>query len=143
MRLSEQGLALIKEVEGLRLEAYLDGGGVPTIGYGHTGPDVRIGMSPITEMEADELLRLDVVEAENDVDAFVTVPLTQCQYDALVSFFYNLGAKQLKNSTTLKVLNEGHYAEFTQWMMKWNKDNGKVVAGLTNRRKKERELFLA
>lgn len=137
---SQAGLALIKRLEGLRLEAYLDTGGVPTIGYGHTWR-VKMG-DTCDEVQAEQWLREDLDSAEKEVEKWVTVPLTQNQFDACVSFFYNLGAHQLENSNTLKTLNRGDYQGFADAMRKWVWDNGSKVAGLATRREAERELFL-
>lgn len=131
----------IKKAEGLRLKAYLDTGGVWTIGYGHTGPEVVEGLT-ITLDGAERLLREDLRTAEGHVNKLVKVALTQNQFDALVSFVYNIGGGAFKESTMLRLLNAGDYEGAANQFPRWNKDNGKVVAGLTNRRREERELFL-
>lgn len=132
---------VIKEFEGLRLEAYLCPAGKWTIGYGHTGSDVWPGLV-ITKEWAEWLLEEDLKRFEANVSGYVTVDLTQDQFDALVSFTYNVGAEAFKNSTLLKKLNAEEYEEAADQFLRWNKSNGKVLAGLTNRRKKERALFL-
>lgn len=132
---------VIKEFEGLRLEAYLCPAGVWTIGYGHTGGDVWPGLV-ITKEWAEWLLEEDLKRFEANVSGYVRVDLTQDQFDALVSFTYNVGAEAFKNSTLLKKLNAGEYEEAADQFLRWNKSKGKVLAGLTNRRKKERALFL-
>jgi lysozyme len=131
----------IKDHEGLRLTAYKDGGGVWTIGYGHTGSDVREGLT-IPLSEAERLLTRDLRTAEGYVNRLVQVKLTQNQFDALVSFVYNLGGEAFANSTMLRLLNAGDYEGAAKQFPRWNKDNGKVVQGLINRRAKEQELFL-
>lgn len=136
-----QNKQTIKDHEGLRLTAYKDGGGVWTIGYGHTGADVREGLT-IPLSEAERLLTLDLRVAEGHVNKLVQVNLNQNQFDALVSFVYNLGGDAFRSSTLLKLLNAGDYEGAANQFQRWNKDNGKVVPGLTNRRGKERELFL-
>lgn len=133
---------VIKEAEGLRLDAYKDGGGVWTIGYGHTGKEVKAGYA-IDMAAAEAYLSLDLQEAEDAVNKYVKVNLTQNQFDALVSLTYNIGATAFKNSTLLKLLNKGQYSDAAEEFPRWNKDNGKVVDGLSNRRLKERLLFLS
>lgn len=140
MKTSDKGITLIKHFESLQLEAYDDGGGVITIGYGHTGPDVYLGLM-IDEPEAERLLRFDLLTAEECVDEAVDVPLTQEQFDALVSFVFNCGCTAFRSSTLLKLLNAGNYDAASQQFGRWNKDNGKVLAGLTRRRAAETELF--
>lgn len=131
----------IKDAEGLRLTAYQDGGGVWTIGYGHTGADVRANLT-IPLSEAERLLTKDLKTAEGYVNTGVLVKLTQNQFDALVSFVYNVGGGAFQSSTLLKLLNAGDYEGAANQLPRWNKDNGKVVQGLINRREKERQLFL-
>jgi lysozyme len=136
---------LIKRWEGLELEAYKDGGGVWTIGYGHTGaagdPKPSLGMK-ITLEQAKAILDKDLVQFEKAVNDSVKVPLTQNQYDALVSLAYNIGPSGFKGSTVLRRLNDGNYDGAAEAITWWNKDNGKVIKGLVNRRAAERELFL-
>lgn len=134
--------SVIKEAEGLRLEAYKDGGGVWTIGYGHTGKEVKKGLQ-IDMTAAEAYLTLDLQTAEDAVNKSVKVNLTQNQFDALVSLAYNIGATAFKSSTLVKLLNKGKYDEAAEEFPRWNKDNGKVIDGLTNRRVKERALFLS
>lgn len=140
MKTSERGLALIRQFEGLRLSAYKCPADVPTIGYGTT-KGVKMGMT-IDKAEAERLLRDDVARFEQYVDKLVTVPLMQGQFDALVSFCYNLGPANLEQSTLLKYLNTGLYADAANQFMRWNKANKTVLAGLTRRRAAEQALFL-
>lgn len=142
MRTSEAGIALIQGYEGLRLSAYRDSVGVLTIGYGHTGADVKQGMT-ITRDEAERLLRDDLHDAESAVEKAVRVPMTQGQFDALVSFVFNLGAGRLQTSTLLRKLNDRNYIGAADEFPRWNKAGGKVLAGLTARRGAERALFLS
>jgi lysozyme len=137
--LSDAGLRLIKEYEGLRTEAYRCPAGVWTIGYGSTR-GVREGMR-ITEAQAESLLRQDVERFERAVVGMVEVPITQGQFDALVSFAFNLGAAALRRSTLLRLLNQSRYAEAASQFPRWNKAGGRVLAGLTKRRSAERALF--
>jgi lysozyme len=136
-----QNKQAIKSAEGLCLTAYLDGGGVWTIGYGHTGADVRAGLT-IPLSEAERLLTRDLRTAEGHVNDAVQVKLTQNQFDALVSFVYNVGGGAFRSSTLLKLLNAGDYEGAANQLLRWDKDNGKSVKGLANRRQGERKLFL-
>jgi len=140
MRSSDKGIDLIKSYEGLRLQSYDDGGGVWTIGYGST-TGVTPGMT-IDEAEATRLLKSDLMTAEQCVDESVEVEVTQHQFDALVSFVFNVGCKAFQNSTLLKLLNGGNADAAAQQFARWNKDNQKILAGLTKRRASEAELFL-
>lgn len=142
MQLSQRGLDLIKEFEGLRLKAYPDIGGVPTIGYGTTGPDIKLGME-ITKAEAEDLLRKDVAAFEAGVSNLVKATINQNEFDALVSFSYNVGLGALKTSTLLRLLNNGtDRSVIASEFLRWNKVDGKPVEGLTRRRKAEQALFL-
>ncbi|MEI9687478.1 lysozyme [Kosakonia cowanii] len=145
MRISDKVISLIKQFEGLRLTAYQDSVGVWTIGYGWTQPvdgkPIRPGMT-IKEETAERLLRTGLVGYESDVSKLVKVKLTQGQFDALVSFAYNLGTRALSTSTLLQKLNAGDYAGAADEFPRWNKAGGKVLPGLTLRREAERALFL-
>lgn len=142
MRISQKGLNLIKEFEGLELRAYKDSVGVVTIGYGSTGPHVSMGMT-ITADQAEALLKNDVSRFEKGVMDLVTVPITQNQFDALVSFSFNLGLGNLKASTLLRKLNSLDYVGAANEFPRWNKAGGKALAGLTRRREAEKKLFLS
>ncbi len=139
MRTSEAGILLIKSFEGCRTVAYQDAVGVWTIGYGHT-IDVKEGMR-ITQHQCDVMLEVDIETYENYINKYVIVSLTQNQFDALVSWVYNLGPTNLRNSTMLKVLNAGKYEEVPYQMQRWNRAGGKVLKGLVVRRTAEAELF--
>ncbi|MGR2682942.1 lysozyme [Chromobacterium haemolyticum] len=141
MNISANGIKLIQQFEGLRLKAYQDAVGVWTIGYGHTGPDVTPGLV-ITQAQADALLARDLSRFETGVTRLVQVPLHQNQFDALVSFSYNLGLGSLQNSTLLRLLNQRDYAGAAAQFPRWNKAGGKVLPGLTRRRAAEQALFL-
>lgn len=146
MQTSEKGVALIKEFEGCKLTAYQDSVGVWTIGYGWTQPvdgkPIRAVMT-IKQETAERLLKTGLVSYESDVSRLVKVSLTQGQFDALVSFTYNLGARSLSTSTLLRKLNAGDYAGAADELLRWNKAGGKVLNGLTRRREAERALFLS
>jgi len=139
MQISNKGLDLIKFYEGLELEAYKCAAGVLTIGYGWTH-DVKEG-DTITEERAEELLREGIVQYENAVDDLVDVPLEQHQFDALVSWVYNLGKANLAASTLLKKVNAQEFDEVPDQIRRWNKAGGKVLEGLTKRRESEAKLW--
>jgi len=140
MKTSSKGLDHLKEIEGIEYKAYLDTGGVWTIGVGHTGPDVHEGQLA-DDLQVMEWLRMDVIDAESAVNRLVKVPLTQNQFDALVSFVFNIGESQFSKSTMLRKLNAGDYTGAAAQFPRWNIDNGKVIFGLTKRRILERNLF--
>ena len=140
MKTSIEGLALIKKFEGLELEAYKCAAGVWTIGYGHT-KDVQPG-DVWSESHADHMLEVELEEFEAYINDNVTAPLSQNQFDALVSWVYNLGPANLKASTMLKVLNSGDYEGVPAQIKRWNKAGGKVLEGLIRRRKAEALLFV-
>lgn len=146
MQTSDKGIALIKQFEGCKLTAYQDSVGVWTIGYGWTQPvdgkPIRAGMT-IKQETAERLLKTGLVSYEIDVSRLVKVGLTQGQFDALVSFTYNLGVRSLSTSTLLRKLNAGDYAGAADEFLRWNKAGGKVLNGLTRRREAERALFLS
>ena len=134
-----EGIALIKKFEGCELEAYQCSAKVWTIGYGHT-KDVVEGMT-ISKEEAEEMLVDELHEYENYINQYVTTALSQNQFDALVSWVYNLGPANLKASTLLKVLNQGEYEDVPAQIKRWNKAGGKVLEGLIRRREAEACLF--
>jgi len=139
MHISETGLALIRQAEGLRLSAYRCPAGIPTIGYGSTA-GVKLGQA-ITAERAEQLLGEDVRQFEAAVSRLVKVPLTQGQFDALVSFAFNLGAKALGDSTLLRLLNAGDYSGAAAQFDRWVYASGKKLSGLVKRRAAERALF--
>lgn len=146
MKISEKGLAMIESFEGCLLKASNKLDGVWTIGYGQTGryygKRVRRGMTT-TKAEAHAWLRDHSIKTYEDaVTQAVKVPLNQNQFDALVSFTYNVGVGALKQSTTLRKLNAGDYAGAADALTMWTKCRRKVLAGLVRRRKEERALFL-
>lgn len=140
MQTSDAGLELIKRFEGVRLSAYDDGVGVWTIGVGHI-KGVKPGDVATLE-QVDQWLREDAQEAEDAVNRLARAPLTQAQFDALVSFTFNLGAGALERSTLLKRLNGRDYDAAANEFLRWNIAGGRVLAGLTKRRIAERMLFL-
>lgn len=142
--INQAGLDLIKEFEGCKLTTYRDTANVLTIGYGHTGPDVYQGQT-ISQDEADTLLKLDLHEAESQVESALRVPVSPNQFAALVSFQFNTG--HLVGSTLLRRLNSGFPVAAAEHFEDWSKDHegGKLVVskGLLRRRTAERALFLA
>lgn len=147
LRVSADGIKFIKRWEGLYLKAYYDPVGVLTIGYGHTnlsgvGPKVVPGMSLKNEDEADRILR-DVLAKvyEPELRKRIKVNLTQGQWDALVSWIYNLGGSNFAKSTMLKRINAGRINDVPAEIMKWNKAGGRVFKGLTNRRRGEAAMW--
>ena len=140
MKISAEGISLIKKFEGCELESYQDSVGVWTIGFGHT-KGVKEGMT-ITKEEADKMLEEELLEYEGYINDYIEVPLSQCQFDALVAWVYNLGPTNLRSSTLLKELNAGNYEEAPAQMKRWNKAGGFVLAGLERRREAEALLFL-
>lgn len=142
-RLSAKGIGLIKRFEGLRLTSYVDCVGVLTIGYGHTGPDV-FSNQRISEDEAEDLLLKDLERFESCIKERTRVSLNQCEYDALVSFTYNVGCGAFEGSTLLRLLNEGQDKEkVANEFLRWVKGGGKTIPGLVRRREEERKLFLS
>ena len=139
MKISQEGLSLIKKFEGCRMEAYYGSGGVLTIGYGHTGGVKE--SDTITQEEAEKLLRADVFKFEEYVEDNVMVELDQSQFDALVAWTFNLGPGNLRESTMLKKLNDADYASVPSEMKRWNKAGGKTLDGLIRRRNAEALLF--
>ena len=139
MNIGPAGLELIKEFEGCKLTAYLDSVGVPTIGYGHT-KGVKIGLR-CTQEEADAWLLEDLKDAETCVNGAVTVPLTQNEFDALVSFVFNFGCTKFRCSTLLRKLLDSDYDGAALEFRRWDRAGGQVLAGLTRRRAAEERLF--
>lgn len=144
-QINQAGIDMVKHFEGLYLKAYLCPAKVWTIGYGHTGLKHKDGTvyagRTVTKAEAEELLRYDLRVFEERVQRFVKVPLSDNEYAALVSFDFNTGA--LGRSTLLKKLNAGDRAGAADEFLRWNKAGGRVLNGLTRRRRAERELFLS
>lgn len=143
--ISKTGIDLISSFEGIRLNAYDDGVGVWTIGIGTTvypnGVKVKKG-DKCTLDQAKEYFAHDLKSFEKTVNDSVKVPLSQNQFDALVSLSYNIGSGAFKNSTLLKKLNAKDYAGAADQFLRWNKGGGKVMKGLVRRREAERALFL-
>ena len=146
MRLSKRGIELIKKHEGFATFPYKCPAGVPTIGYGATyyldGAKVTMNDEAISEPEAEDLLDKMVAKYAEGVNRYVQVDLNQNQFDALVSFAYNLGLGALKSSTLLKRVNNNPCdPDISYQFSRWNKAGGVVLNGLTKRRKEEAELY--
>lgn len=147
MKTSPQGLAIIKKFESFRAKPYLCPAGVPTIGYGSTyyadGRPVKMTDAPITEAQAQELLQATLTKYEACVGGAVKMPINQNQFDALVSFTYNVGCSAFRNSTLLRLLNQGWETQAAAQFNRWTLGGGKVLAGLVSRRAAERALFVS
>jgi len=147
MRISQKGLDLIKHFEGFYSKPYKDPIGIPTIGYGFTyypsdRRKVTLNDKPITKEIGESMLKEVLRGYELDVERLVKKPLTQNQFDALVSFTYNLGATNFSKSTLLKKINVNpNDKTIASEFIKWNKAGGKVFAGLTRRREAEAKLY--
>ncbi|MDV2100193.1 lysozyme [Serratia marcescens] len=145
MKISDDGMALIKRFEGLRLQAYQDSVGVWTIGYGWTQPVAgrKVGAGMAIDVATAERLRVcGVAQFERGVERLVAVTITQGQFDALVSFAYNLGLRALENSTLLRRLNAGDRQGAADQFGRWVNAGGVRLDGLVARRAAERALFL-
>lgn len=144
--ISERGFEVIREFEGFRENAYLDTGGVWTIGFGTikypNGTKVKKG-DTCTCAQAEAWLKNDTAWVDACLDRTIKVTVNQNQFDALASFVYNVGETAFMKSTMLKVLNAGNFAGTASQFDRWVYDNGKAINGLINRRKKEKALFLS
>jgi len=144
---SENCYKLIKKYEGFSSKPYKCPAGIPTIGYGSTfylnGNKVTMKDTPISEEVALSILFSVVEDFSKKVEKLLKVPVNQNQFDALVDFSYNLGIGNFQKSTLLKLINDKDFIGASKQFKKWNKSNGKVLNGLTNRRKEEEELFLS
>lgn len=144
MKLDADGIQHIKRWEGVRYDVYKDVAGYPTVGVGHLirpEDNLKLG-DTITDARVDELLRADVAVAEKAINDRVKVPLTQNQFNALVSFVFNVGVGAFAQSGLLRALNAGNYEGAAKQFMKWVFAGGRIVKGLENRRSAEKELFL-
>ena len=146
MKASAECLSLIQNSEGFAAAPYLCPAGVPTIGYGSTryvdGRAVAMADAPITRLQADEIMRAALVEYEAAVTRYVTVEMTQNQFDALVDFAYNAGAQNLRTSTLLRLLNAGDADGAANQFGRWVNGGGKRLPGLVKRRALEHVLFM-
>ncbi len=138
---SDEGTALTKSFEGLRLDAYQDAAGVWTVGYGHTGPDLLAGMK-ISQADADMMLRADLSAAVACVNRALEEEISQGQFDALVDFCFNVGRAAFLRSSLLRYVNQGEFAIAAQQFLLWVNAGGKRCEGLVKRRTAERAMFL-
>lgn len=147
-KIGSKGLELIKSFEGLKLKPYLCPANIPTIGFGNTyypnGQKVKLTDPAITIEKAEELLKFLLVTYEKAVDSFCRDDISQSQFDALVSFAYNLGTGALQKSTLIKKVNANPKdVTIADEFAKWNKANGRVLVGLTRRRQAEAKLYFS
>lgn len=147
MQVSENGLNLIKKFEGLSLKAYRCQAGIETIGYGATfypnGAKVQMGEAISLEV-ANQLLAYHVGLFAKGVEKVIKAPINQNQFDALVSFAYNVGLQALQGSTLLKMINVNpNTPNIREQLLRWNKAKGKVLPGLTKRRSMEADLYFS
>lgn len=147
-KLSQKGLELIKQFEGLSLTPYVCDGNINTIGYGNTyytnGKKVTLQDKPITKQQAEELLKNSLSTYEKAVDSFCRDDISQRNFDALVSLAYNIGVGNLQKSTLIKKVNANPKdPSIKDEFLKWNKANGRVLAGLTKRRQAEANLYFS
>lgn len=148
MNVTRRGVELIKRFEGIGLKTYLDAVGVPTIGYGHT-KTARMGQT-ITAEQAEILLRADLAEFEAGVACLLKRPVKPSQFEALVSFAFNVGldidadskAEGLGDSTLLALVNAARDQDAAAEFLKWNRAGGRALLGLTRRRLAEAQLYL-
>ena len=146
MKLSSNGFRLLGELEGIVLKPYRDSVGIPTIGIGSTyyedGTKVRMADKPITTERAIQLAKNVVKSFEAKVNKVILLPMTQNQFDSMVLLCYNIGESGFARSSVVRHFNKGNLQKAADSFLLWNKAGGRVLRGLTNRRKKERELFL-
>jgi len=143
MKISNKGISLIKRFEELRLKAYKCPAGVWTVGWGHTGEDVKKGME-ISEEDAEKFLALDLIEPEEFLNELIDggIELTQDQFDALCSFIFNIGINAFKESTMLKYIKVGYPKKAAEEFDRWVYAKKKKLPGLIRRRAAEKKLFL-
>ena len=133
---------IISDFEGEKLLAYKCPAGVWTIGFGHTGPDVKPNML-ISKSDAIKYLYDDMLEADKAIDELVEVPLRENPRAALISFIFNVGRNAFRTSTLLKLINAGNFPAASSQFARWNKAGGVPLTGLDRRRAAERKLFEA
>lgn len=146
MNTSEKGVALIRQSEGFSATPYQCPAGIWTIGFGSTfhvdGTPIKRGDATVTIAQALDLLRATLMQYEAEVTRSVKVPLTQGQFDALVSLTYNIGTGNFRTSTLLRKLNEGNYGAAAGQFERWDKAGGVSLPGLVKRRAAEKALFM-
>lgn len=142
MRTNNAGVALIKKFEGLRLKSYLCPRKIPTIGFGHTGPDVQLGME-INEREAEQLLKGDLLRFEHGVEEALTVPATENEFSAMVCLAFNIGMTRFRQSSVLRFHNQGKKLSAANAFLMWVFVNKQKTLGLVRRRTAERALYVS
>lgn len=143
MNINNAGIALIKKYEGLALKSYLCPAAKPTIGFGHTGPDVELGME-INEREAEQLLKGDLLRFEHGVEDLLDgVPASFNEFSAMVSLAYNIGLGNFRKSSVLRFHKAGKKTLAANAFLLWVKAKGKPLTGLIKRRNAERALYVA
>ena len=142
-KISEEGLNLIKRFEGFSPIIYHDAAGLPTIGYGHLllPGEEDIFQDAISKIKAEQLLKKDVKKSENAVNSLVDISLTTGQFDALVSFTFNVGAGSFSNSTLLKKVNKSEHEAVPGEFMRWIWAGGRKLTGLMRRRQAEIRVY--
>jgi len=140
--ITQNGIDLIKRFEGFSRTVYFCPAGYPTIGYGHVVKPYEDFSAGINEVQAEELLRQDAVIAERAVLRLINVALTDGQFDALVSFTYNLGGGALQRSTLRRKINREEHAEVPEQFLRWVWAGGRKLKGLVRRRKAETEIYM-
>jgi len=149
MKIGQKGLQLIKDFEGWYSTPYRDPIGIAAIGYGFTyylpnRRKVKMDDPPLTRIEGEAMLLEILSNYENDVKRLLMKKLNQNQFDALVSFTYNLGATNLARSTLLKKINTNpEDTRIVEEFLKWNKAGGKILPGLIRRRQAESDLYFS
>jgi lysozyme len=139
-KIDAAGRKLIRTWEGRRIKAYLDGGGVPTICDGHTGPDVFLGLT-LTDEDCDRFFDMDL-EEHNIEPLLQGVQTKDCEYAAMTCLAYNIGLTRFGQSTVLKRHKLGNRVGAANAFLMWKRDNGKIIRGLINRREAERKHYL-
>jgi len=141
--ISNKGLQLIKQFEGFSPVIYKDSADLPTIGYGHLvlPHELPSFKNVITKSQAEALLKADLLVAENAISRLIAAPLTQNQFDALVSFTFNLGAGALQRSTLRAKINIQEHSAVLIEFLRWVYADGRIIPGLVRRRKAEAELY--
>lgn len=142
LTINEAGKDIIKFYESLRLKTYLDSGGVKTIGWGHTGPEVKLGMV-ISKEQAIEIFDKDISKFQEGVKKLILSKATtsQNQFSAMVSLAFNIGLGAFAKSSVLRFHNQGQFDKAANSFGMWVKDNSKVLPGLVKRRKSESLLY--
>lgn len=142
--ITDNGFKLIKQFEGFSSMVYLDSTGLKTIGYGHLikSHETEYFKNFITKIQAEELLKIDIITAEKAVTRLITVSLNNNQFDALVSFTFNLGAGALQRSTLRTKVNREEHVQVPAEFLRWIYADGRKIHGLIRRRQAEAELYL-